>query len=203
MPYPNDFVVEAVEGSDVAVLTIGRNSAEAFDRHIERDFNLHVDEQALLKAVTREFHKAGKKVVVVLNVCGPVEIASWRDSVDAILVCWQPGQEGGNSVADVLSGRVSPSGHLPMTFPVSYADVPSQNFPLNVPENGTNQSYENYSKTGKLYDIPNIDYTNYVEDIYIGYRHYATRNIEVAYPFGYRTYIYDLLDRRHEGAPQG
>ena len=203
MPYPNDFVVEAVEGSDVAVLTIGRNSAEAFDRHIERDFNLHVDEQALLKAVTREFHKAGKKVVVVLNVCGPVEIASWRDSVDAILVCWQPGQEGGNSVADVLSGRVSPSGHLPMTFPVSYADVPSQNFPLNVPENGTNQSYENYSKTGKLYDIPNIDYTNYVEDIYIGYRHYATRNIEVAYPFGYgltyTTFSIDDMKVRHKG----
>lgn len=203
MPYPNDFVVEAVEGSDVAILTIGRNSAEAFDRHIERDFNLHVDEQALLKAVTREFHKAGKKVVVVLNVCGPVEIASWRDSVDAILVCWQPGQEGGNSVADVLSGRVSPSGHLPMTFPVSYADVPSQNFPLNVPENGTNQSYENYSKTGKLYDIPNIDYTNYVEDIYIGYRHYATRNIEVAYPFGYgltyTTFSIDDMKVRHKG----
>lgn len=104
---------------------------------------------------------------------------------------------------DVLSGRVSPSGHLPMTFPVSYADVPSQNFPLNVPENGTNQSYENYSKTGKLYDIPNIDYTNYVEDIYIGYRHYATRNIEVAYPFGYgltyTTFSIDDMKVRHKG----
>ena len=203
MQYPNEFVAGTVEDSDVAILTIGRNSAEAYDRHVERDFKLHIDEQALLANVAREFHKAGKKVVVVLNVCGPVEIASWRDKVDAILVCWQPGQEGGNSVADVLSGRVSPSGHLPMTFPIRYEDVPAQNFPLNVPENGTNQSFENYSKTGKLYDIPNIDYTNYVEDIYIGYRHYATRNVDVAYPFGfgltYTTFSIDDMKVRHKG----
>lgn len=179
------FVRGTAAESDIAVLTIGRNSAEAFDRHIERDFKLSIGETALLNAVSREFHAQGKKVVVVLNVCGPVEIASWRDKVDGILVCWMPGQEGGNSVADVLLGRVSPSGHLPMTFPMTYADVPAQNFPLNVPETGKNQSFENQSKVCQPYDIPNVDYTNYEEDIYIGYRHYATRNVPVAYPFGF------------------
>jgi beta-glucosidase len=161
------------------------HSAEGFDRHIEREFNLRIDETALLNEVSREFRAAGKKVVVVLNISGPVEVASWRDKVDAILVCWMPGQEGGNSVADVLLGKVSPSGHLPMSFPIRYADVPSQNFPVNVPETGRNQSFENYSTVHKYYDQPNIDYTNYTEDIFIGYRHYATRGVEVAYPFGH------------------
>lgn len=182
---PYALAESAVDGSDIAVITIGRNSAEAYDRHIERDFNLRIPEVALINAVSKTFRKAGKKVVVVLNICGPVEIASWRDKADAILVCWEPGQEGGNSVADVLSGKVSPSGHLPMTFPVSYADVPSQNFPINVPETGVNQSFENFCRSRKVYDIPNVDYTNYTEDIYVGYRHFATRGVETAYPFGY------------------
>ena len=182
---PYKLAEDAVDASNVAIVTIGRNSAEAYDRHIERDFNLRIQEIALINAVSRTFHAAGKKVVVVLNVCGPVEIASWRDKADAVLLCWEPGQEGGNSVADVLSGKVSPSGHLPVTFPVAYADVPSQNFPLNVPETGLNQSYENFCKGRKVYDIPNVDYTNYTEDIYVGYRHFATRGIAAAYPFGY------------------
>ena len=175
----------AVDASNLAVITIGRNSSEGFDRHVERDFRLRIDEQALIHAVSKTFHAAGKRVLVVLNVCGPVEIASWRDEVDAVLVCWEPGQEGGHSVADVLSGKVSPSGHLPMTFPLDYADVPAQNFPVNVPETGVNQSFENFCGSGKVYDIPNVDYTNYVEDIYVGYRHFATRGVATAYPFGY------------------
>jgi beta-glucosidase len=164
---------------------------------------LRIDETALLNEVSREFRAAGKKVVVVLNVCGPVEVASWRDKVDAILVCWMPGQEGGNSVADVLLGKVSPSGHLPMSFPICYADVPAQNFPVDVPESGLNQSFENYSTKYKYYDQPNIDYTNYVEDIFIGYRHYATRGVEVAYSFGHGlTYTdFELSDMKvkHKG----
>ena len=136
---PRQLVEGSAERADMAVITFSRNSAEGFERHVNRDFNLRIDETALLNEVSREFRAAGKKVVVVLNVCGPVEVASWRDKVDAILVCWMPGQEGGNSVADVLLGKVSPSGHLPMSFPIRYADVPSQNFPVDVPESGLNQ----------------------------------------------------------------
>ena len=179
----------AAEESDIAVITIGRNSSEAFDRHVERDFNLNMNEQAMIAAVSRDFHSKGKKVVVVLNICGPIETASWRDKVDAILVTWLPSQEAGNSIADALLGKVSPSGHLPNSFPMKYADVPSQNFPHNevewCSESGKNLSRTFTQKQPIYYDIPNIDYTNYVEDIYIGYRHYATRNVEVAYPFGF------------------
>ena len=184
---PHAHIIEAAQSdSEVAIITIGRNSSEAFDRHIERDFLLRPDEEALLTAVSREFHKVGKKVIVILNICSPIEIASWRDKADAILVCWMPGQEGGNSVADVLLGKVSPSGHLPISFTINYEDVRSaSNFPRNVPESGLNQSRFNMSNVGKIYDVKNIDYTNYEEDIYVGYRDYATRKIEVAYPFGY------------------
>ena len=184
---PHAAIIEAANSdAEVAVITIGRNSAEAFDRHVERDFLLCPDEEALLTAVSREFHKVGKKVIVVLNICSPMEVASWRDKADAILICWMPGQEGGNSVADVMLGNVSPSGHLPVSFPINYDDVRSAtNFPRNVPENGLNQSRFNMSNVGKIYDVKNIDYTNYEEDIYVGYRDYATRKVEVAYPFGY------------------
>ena len=202
---PRHLVQGTAESSDIAVVTFSRHSAEGFDRHVERDFNLRIDETALLNEVSRQFRAAGKKVVVVLNVSGPVEVASWRDKVDAILVCWMPGQEGGNSVADVLLGKVSPSGHLPMSFPISYADVPSQNFPVNVPETGLNQSFENYSTRYKYYDQPNIDYTNYTEDIFVGYRHYATRDVEVAYPFGHGlTYSdFDLSDMKVKQTKEG
>ena len=184
---PHAAIIEAANSdAEVAIITIGRNSAEAFDRHIERDFLLCPDEEALLTAVSREFHKVGKKVIVVLNICSPMEVASWRDKADAILICWMPGQEGGNSVADVMLGKVSPSGHLPVSFTINYEDVRSaSNFPRNVPENGLNQSRFNMSDVGKIYDVKNIDYTNYEEDIYVGYRDYATRKVEVAYPFGF------------------
>ena len=92
----------AAEAADIAVITIGRNSSEAFDRHVERDFNLNMHEQAMIAAVSRDFHSRGKKVVVVLNICSPIEIASWRDKVDAILVTWLPGQEAGNSIRDTF-----------------------------------------------------------------------------------------------------
>lgn len=181
-----DIIDAAKSEAEVAIITFGRSSAEAFDRYVERDFMLCPDEEALLTAVSREFHKVGKKVIVVLNISSPVEVASWRDKADAILCCWMPGQEGGNSVADVLLGRVSPSGHLPISFPINYDDVRSaKNFPRNVQETGLNQSFFNVSNVGKIYDVKNIDYTNYEEDIYVGYRDYATRKVEVAYPFGF------------------
>jgi beta-glucosidase len=92
-----------------------------------------------------------------------------------------------------------------MSFPISYADVPSQNFPVNVPETGLNQSFENYSTRYKYYDQPNIDYTNYTEDIFVGYRHYATRDVEVAYPFGHGlTYSdFDLSDMKVKQTKEG
>ena len=175
----------AAQNSSVALVTIGRHSSEGFDRHLERDFNIRVGEFNMLRDVYKAFHTQGKKVIVLLNVCGPVEMLSWRKYADAILLCWMPGGNGAEAVADLLLGLSSPSGRLSVTFPRRYADVPSKNFPLNVPETGSNQSFESYSTKEKFYDIPNIDYTNYEEDLMMGYRYYSSVNLRPAYPFGY------------------
>ena len=175
----------AVE-ADAAVITLLRQAGEGKDRLAEPgDFELTDAERTLLTDVCTVFHAAGKKVVVVLNTTGVIETASWKDLPDAILLAWQPGQEAGYAIADVLTGAVNPSGRLPMSWPVRYADVPSQNFPqVHVPER-KNASWWHHKKGQRWYDQPNIDWTDYLEDIYIGYRYYSTFDVPVSYPFGY------------------
>ena len=169
--------------NDVALVTIGRTSGEFYDRELS-DFNLTKEEKQLLQDVTRAFHAAGKKVVVVLNIGGVIETASWKNLPDAILCAWQAGQEGGNSVADVLSGKASPSGKLPMTFPVKFDDAASSvNFPVDMKASTNIADIENRGE--KKNEVRNVDFTDYEEDIYVGYRYFDSFNKQVSYPFGY------------------
>ncbi|MEZ4830368.1 MAG: glycoside hydrolase family 3 C-terminal domain-containing protein [Bacteroidia bacterium] len=140
----------------------------------------------MIASACEAFHAAGKKVVIVLNIGGVVETASWKTQPDAIVLAWQGGQEGGNSVADIMSGKVNPSGKLPMTFPVHVADHASNaNFPLDgEPMSMTSLLFSGEAKT-EGEKIKNKDYTNYEEGIYVGYRHFDKANLEVSYPFGY------------------
>jgi beta-glucosidase len=171
-------------GSDIALITIGRNSGEFADRRLEDgDFTLTGIERRLIESVCKAYHAAGKQVVVVLNIGGVIETASWKNLPDAILLAWQAGQEGGNSVADVLKGAVNPSGKLPMTFPVDYMDAASSaNFPYDYVAGAPVFFPTGETKTEL---VKNIDYTNYEEDIYVGYRWFDTFGKEVSYPFGY------------------
>ena len=128
-----DLLNQAAEESDLAIFTLGRNAGEGQDRKVENDFTLSEVEKTMIKQIAEAFHKKGKKLIVVLNIGGVVETASWRDEADAILLAWQPGLEGGNSIADVLSGKQNPSGKLATSFPLKYDDVPSaKNFPGRV-----------------------------------------------------------------------
>ena len=161
--------------NDVAVVVIGRNAGEGTDRTLKDDFELSATERELLQNVSTEFHARGKAVVVVLNIGGVIETASWKQLADAIVLPWSPGQEGAHAIVDILTGKVNPSGKLPMTFPINYMDIPSSwNFPYN------------WDMTkGKRGERENVDYTKYDEGIFVGYRYFQTDNKEVSYPFGY------------------
>lgn len=165
--------------TDVAVVSIGRLSGEFQDRKREGDFELSESEKALLQGVATAFHARGKKVVVVLDVGGVIETASWRDHADAILLAWQPGQEAGHAIADVLLGRTPPSGKLAVTFPVRWEDVPSSgNFP------GKTLLGPDPAARGPLAGDRAAEVA-YADDIWVGYRHFATRGVATAYPFGF------------------
>lgn len=176
-------VQACAQRNNAAVIVIGRNAGEGDDRRMVDDFELTDVERALLRDVCNEFHKVGKKVTVVMNIGGVIETASWKGQPDAILLAWTPGQEVGNSVADVLTGKSNPSGKLSMTFPVSYLDIPSS---ANFPYNGQVQQQQGRGGFGgRNAGNKDIDYTTYAEGIWVGYRYFNTAGVEVSYPFGY------------------
>ncbi len=206
-PLPEELIPSAGElaaaaaANDVAIVTFGRISGEFLDRTVA-DFNLSDKEKKLLNNVTNAFHAAGKKVVVVLNIGGVIETASWKNTPDAILLSWQAGQEGGNSVADVLTGKENPSGRLPMTWPAAFEDhKSSENFPrAEMFDLDLSAFIGGEQKTS---DRKNYDWTNYDEGIYVGYRWFDKSGIQVSYPFGYglsyTTFSYDAPEVANDG----
>ena len=191
-------VAHEVKEADAAIITIGRQAGEGMDRQIDGEFNLTRQEQDMIFRVSDQFHAAGKPVIVILNSGSVMETCSWRDRVDAILCAWQPGEEGGNSVADVLTGKANPSGKLTMTWPIAATDHPStKNFP---------QDYDMYSYREMLgwgSGVQGEDFTNHEEDIYVGYRYFDTFQREVAYPFGfglsYTTFAFSNVKAKADG----
>ena len=177
----SDIIRKNAAENDFAVITIGRLSGEFLDRTTE-DFELSKAEKNLIDEVCNAFHAAGKKVLVILNIGGVIETSSWKNTPDAILCAWQAGQEGGNSVADVISGKVNPSGKLTMTFPVRFQDAASSD---NFPTDGAMSSMDFKNMKEGDGTKKNWDYTNYEEDIFIGYRYFDSFGKEVSYPFGY------------------
>lgn len=177
LPIDRRLIERNAEESDIAMVSIMRVFGEGGDRKLET-FYLTKEEEELLKSVSEAFRAKGKKVVVVLNIGGVIETASWRDLADAIVLAWQPGQEGGNALADILTGMVNPSGKLATTFPIRYEDSPSaKNFPGTPKEKPEQVVYE--------------------EGVYVGYRYYDSFDVTPAYAFGfglsYTNFAYDNL----------
>lgn len=177
-PIAQELVAAKAAAADVAIVSIGRNAGEGRDRKVANDYELTDTEKAMIQSVADAFHAKGKKVVVVLNIGGVIDVAQWRDNADAILLAWQPGLEGGNAMADLLCGKVTPSGKLATTFAAAYNDVPSaKSFPgKEFPEKAT---------TGMLGMKAVPAEVTYDEGVYVGYRYFNTFNVKPAYEFGY------------------
>ena len=186
MEVPENYVTREVANSDVAVITIGRNSGEGADRKaVAGDWALTDAERQNIEALCNSFHAAGKKVIVVLNIGGVIETASWKHMPDAILLAWQPGMEAGASIADVLCGKANPSGKIATTFPLNFFDSPSSfNFPYNYTRNA--QPANEFGRGNQQpQPVKDVDYTDYNEGIWVGYRFFETAGIDVSYPFGF------------------
>ena len=162
MPADDSLVKNAAESSDYAVVVIGRSSGEDRENVLEKgSYYMTDDELALIEKVTASF----SKTVIVFNIGCMMDFAWMEDfgeKISAALIVWQGGMESGNSVADLLSGKATPSGKLPATAV---------------------KKYEYYPCAG---DFGAKDFNNYVEDIYVGYRYFETfRQNEVLFPFGF------------------
>ncbi|MDH7487590.1 MAG: glycoside hydrolase family 3 C-terminal domain-containing protein [Anaerolineae bacterium] len=159
--------VEIARLADVALLYIALPESKESEGYDRADLDLTPQQVALIKAVTA----VQPRTVVILNNGAPVVMGDWIDGAAAVLEAWMMGQAGGGAIADVLYGRVNPSGKLAETFPLRLADTPAY---LNYP--GGN---------GEV---------RYGEGLFIGYRYYDARQIPVQFPFGhglsYTTFAY-------------
>ncbi len=153
-----DQAVGLAQSADVAILYIALPSFKESEGYDRPDLDLTDQQIALIKAVS----KVQKHTVVVLNNGAPVAMSAWIDDVDAVLESWMMGQAGGAAVADVLFGRVNPSGKLAETFPLKLSDTPAHtNWPGGAGE------------------------VHYGEGLFIGYRYYDAKEMPVLFPFGY------------------
>ena len=161
--------VKLAARSDVAVVCVGFN-ATTEGEGFDRNFALSKEQTELIKGVT----KVNGKTIVVVTAGGNVAMSEWLDNVAGLLHTWYPGQEGGTALAEILFGDINPSGKLPATFEKRWED---------------NAAFNSYYAVDKK--------INFKEGVFLGYRHFDTKNIEPQFPFGfglaYTTFAYENL----------
>lgn len=166
----------AAAANDVGVIVISRIAGEGEDQSGEPGtIRLTQDETDLINAVTAAF----PKTVLLLNTPGYMDIAESLSKVTATLFVGLPGQEGGHAVADILTGAVPVSGKLTDTWPLNFADDPTQAYFSKLMPNG-NQTMNMFTR--QMTDQTDVPYH---DDIYVGYRYYDTFGKNVLFPFGY------------------
>jgi beta-glucosidase len=153
-----DHSVQLAGEADVAIIFIALPSYKESEGYDRTDLDLTEQQLALIAAVSA----VQPKTVVILNNGAPVVVRGWLDKVSAVIEGWMMGQAGGAALADVLFGRVNPSGKLAETFPIKLADTPAY---LNWP-----------GETGQV---------RYGEGLFIGYRYYDQKEMPVQFPFGF------------------
>ncbi len=150
---------EITDATDVVIVTVGANGQEGADRP---DMNMEPEDVPVMEKALADAKAAGKPVVLVLNIAGPVDLSAYEADIDAILCVYLPGMAGGQAAADILFGDVNPSGKLPLSYPRRYTDTPTYgNFPGECMKE------------------------NYGEGIYVGYRYYDLKGIRPLFCFGH------------------
>lgn len=167
-PSKEQLAKDIVDKSDSVIMTIRRGSAEGVDVQAEKGaYYLSDAEQYLIDTASELCRKAKKPFIVVLSTGAPIEMESWKDKTDAILLAWETGTVLGKPIAAVLTGKENPSGKLSTTFPI---DIKGK------------------APNGRPY-VPSTTFgenpVTYHEGIYVGYRYYDTFNVPVSYEFGY------------------
>jgi beta-glucosidase len=159
-PIADDPIAEAVNAAtsaDAAVVIVGLDPESETEGRDRESIDLIGTQNDLIAAVA----KAQPNTIVVVN-AGSVVSMPWSDDVAAIVYAWYPGQECGNALADVLFGRVNPSGKLPQTIPMRYED---------------HAALDNYPGDGGV--------VRYEEGVFVGYRHFERNHVKPRYPFGF------------------
>ena len=161
--------VDLAKKTDVAIVVVGSSDNYETEGEDRPSMKLTGEQDKLIESILN----VNKNTIVIMNTGSPIEMP-WIDQCPAVLQVWLPGQENGNALSNVLFGNVNPSGKLPVTFPKRIEDNPSFGY------------------------YPGEDQVIYNEGIYVGYRHYDTRNVEPLFPFGhglsYTVFEYKELD---------
>ena len=161
-----------LQEADVVVVATGTYDTESQ----ERPFQMEQEDEALVRMACA----ANKKVIVLILSGSGIDMSAWNDKVSAIIYGWYPGQAGMQAIADIMVGKINPSGKLPATIEKSFKDSPAYGM---VPK-GLPVSYK-AKNTNELWIAPKHYDVEYKESILVGYRWYETKGIGPLYPFGF------------------
>jgi beta-glucosidase len=171
--YEDIDVVKLIE-YDAVIIAVGFNKdteGEGFDR----PFQLPQDQEILLRNVTKNHAKS----IVLVVAGGGIDMSGWINDADAVLHCWYPGQEGGDAIAEILTGKENPSGKLPISIEKKWQDSAAFE---SYNEKWAEKNFERYNIQGKAHQIWSLQYE---EGIFVGYRHFDKNNIEPLFAFGF------------------
>lgn len=182
----NPGAIKSLQDADYIVICLGHNNLTEKENH-DRTFELPEGQLELLYNIL----KYNKNVIAVVNGGGAIEMASWMKDVKAILMAWYPGQQGGQAVAEIITGKVNPSGKLPCSFETKWEDNPCYD-----------SYYENVDRirTSIINPYSRVEYR---EGLFIGYRGYDKNDVKPLFPFGfglsYTTFEYSGLEIAQDG----
>ena len=161
-----------LQKADIVVVATGTYDTEGR----ERPFSMQEEDEALVRMACA----ANKKVIVLVLSGSGVDMSAWHDKVSAIVYGWYPGQSGMQAIADIMVGKVNPSGKLPATIEKSFKDSPAYGMiPRGMKFNHTQSNINELWIAPRTYDV------EYKESVLVGYRWYEAKGIEPLFPFGF------------------